>query len=834
MDVKDLLAKSDKREYNQKKQTIIEHTEMVIALMEKVLDNPIYSKEFKFILLIVVLCHDLGKINSIMQEKLDINSQIDSLDDKAEIKKLKELINKNNITRHNILSGAFIKEILDKINLTIISNNFDITEDELRDLIYKAVILHHGSFEDYMTIDESKIQEDIYNYIDEEIFSKFKYNTKEVEEFIINNLSENKEFTKSIEELRKYSLSKESLDYEFINHLNEHFVKESKEKQYKIYNLYIYLKGLLNLVDHGASSQEKINNYYNQYSDEEIDFKLKEMIRDKIELNNKVKKNIDDINFNSFQEKIRALKDKNVLTIAFTGSGKTVADYRKSFKKKFYLVPNKISAEGFYRDSIFKNDEIGIIHGDINLYAESNFKEKRKDNDLILTERDVNLAMNFCNPYIIATVDQILLSMFKYEGYEKAFAAIIGADITIDEIHLLTPRMFLILLYFIEFTVKYFQVKFHLMTATMPKAYLEMMKEFGFSITDKEELEDNSITFITSNKDEINEGKDEENKINLKVDLDENKVYEIVTKSIKNKERILIVKNTIKESIEIYNRLKDEFEQNGIKANISLLHSRFKVKDKQEKFTEILGSKGDIWIATQSVEIALDIDFKNQISDLATMECLIQRMGRNNRHNNFDYGRFYVLKDKEDVYDKKLKKETLKLLKKHLKENKDGTLTLSQRKALLDSYYGEKVVEKYFQEEFQKSRNDIKEIYGLMTEDFTAEDLIFNFEPYLNLVDNKKKAAKLFRNINGTAKIIMEDDYKRIINKQEDKKEIRREIGLQSIPLSAGIYMKMKKLNLIEYKKGYEILKENQIFKYSKEKGLEDTTIGKDIKEDID
>lgn len=50
-----------------------------------------------------------------------------------------------------------------------------------------------------------------------------------------------------------------------------------------------------------------------------------------------------------------------------------------------------------------------------------------------------------------------------------------NASITVDEVHLLEPKMFLILIYFMQFACKYLDVDFHLMTATLPKSYKEQM-----------------------------------------------------------------------------------------------------------------------------------------------------------------------------------------------------------------------------------------------------------------------------------------------------------------------------------------------------------------------
>ncbi|MGL5616644.1 MAG: CRISPR-associated helicase Cas3' [Sarcina sp.] len=825
MDVKVILAKSKNQGIGQSKESLVEHEKNLIRLVRVILEHKNYSEEFKFIMILLAIFHDLGKMNLAMQERLEINSKITELEDEEEIRRLKEQLKNYNESRHNILSGAFIKGILNKIDLLALAISFGLKEQDIKEIIYKAVILHHGCYDDYIGIKESKVQEDIFNYIEEEILNNKNYDIDSIRAFIENELNENKKFLKEVVK-KEELLNAEDLDYEYLNHINEYFLTEDREEYYKKSALYINLKGLLNLIDHGASAEEKVDCFYNKYKEEEIDLKLKEMIKGKIEKNTGEKIAIEKIDFKDFQKKVRANSNYNILTIAFTGSGKTVADYRKGFIKKIFLVPNKISAESFYKDSIFKEDEIGIIHGDVNLYVDSVIKEKEGKDNLVLTERDINLARNFCNPYIIATVDQFLLAIFKYAGYEKVFAAIKGADITIDELHLLTPRMFLIALYFIEFTTKYFDTKFHLMTATMPEFYIEVMNENGFIICNESEEIRDSKGFLLNNI----ESKDEEKqKVQLKMDIKETEIEKIIIEAVKNNERVLIVKNTINEAIKAYKQVEKILKRNKIEVEFDLLHSRFKLREKRKKFSKILNGESIIWIATQSVEIALDIDFKITISDLATMECLIQRMGRCNRHNKYDFGLFYILKDKEDVYDKKLKVVTLKALREKVKKTEE--LTLNDRKELLENYYKEKEVKTFFENEFKKSKEDIKDIYGITNAKYTVEDLMFNFDPFINLVDNKKRASKLFRDIKGSSKIILEKDYEEAL-KIEDKKERKNFIANNLIVISSGIYFKMK--GYLELKLGYEVLKENKFFKYSEEIGLEDLISGNDKREELD
>ncbi|KYH34078.1 putative CRISPR-associated nuclease/helicase Cas3 [Clostridium tepidiprofundi DSM 19306] len=771
-----ILAKSNNKRQNIKKETLIEHTEDLLQIFDiiisKISFNTINQKvsntvqiEFGKLLKIICLLHDLGKMNIEFQKKIEIANKIDELrsacDESKELDELWKAYKSIKDARHNLLTGAFLKKIFEKLNI----------DEILRAILYKAILLHHGSYEQYLEISNGKIEKAVLTDIEQGIFLSDKYNYKEVEEFIKNELN------------IEIVFNEDFLDYEFMYQLNEDF-KNNRDLQY----LYIVLKGFLNLIDHLASTQLKDINYFLPLDEVEVDKKLIENI--------KKKTNKSDIKFRPMQEKLRENMGKNVLTEAFTGSGKTVADYRWTGKRKIFLVPNKISAESFYNDAeeILGVDNIGILHGDISLYVEDE-NSKVNSEGVTITLRDKILSRNFAKPYIIATVDQILLSMFKYPGYEKVFASIYDSYITVDEIHLLHPRMFLILIYFIEFANKYLNTKFHLMTATLPQAY-------------KDKINKCNIDFIESNR---NEQVEENRKIQLEIIKNSEKnLIDVVDKALKENNKVLIVRNTVDRAIEIFDFLNEYYKE---QKEIYLLHSRFKFEDKKQKYQDILKQKGDIWISTQSVEISLDLDFQVVISDNAPIESIIQRMGRCNRHDTLDYGRFYIINEAEkDVYPEILKKSALKLLK----QSNKTIMSMKDRKELLQRYYDLKDIKKYYEDEFGIAEICIKNIFGLNTAELNGENIMFNYEPYLNIVDNKKEASKLFRDTNINAKIILEEDFEKLQIENAKFKEYQ----FKSIQISEGYYRKLKKYNALYIDEGNTIVSKGYCT-YDNEKGLQ-------------
>ncbi|MBI2790386.1 MAG: CRISPR-associated helicase Cas3' [Gammaproteobacteria bacterium] len=98
------------------------------------------------------------------------------------------------------------------------------------------------------------------------------------------------------------------------------------------------------------------------------------------------------------------------------------------------------------------------------------------------------------------------------------------------------------------------------------------------------------------------------------------------------------VRNTVADALSGYHLFSKLISE----ENITLFHARFVLHDRLEKEYKIIeqfgaestASKrsGKLVIATQVIEQSLDLDFDFMVSDLAPIDCLIQRAGRLHRH----------------------------------------------------------------------------------------------------------------------------------------------------------------------------------------------------------
>lgn len=104
--------------------------------------------------------------------------------------------------------------------------------------------------------------------------------------------------------------------------------------------------------------------------------------------------------------------------------------------------------------------------------------------------------------------------------------------------------------------------------------------------------------------------------------------------------KVLIVANRVVQAQEIYRQLREQF------GGIHLLHSRFTRRDRVAKERAIIdalkGKRGDIavraLVATQVVEVSLDISFDTIFTEIAPADDLLQRFGRVNRYGEHPDG----------------------------------------------------------------------------------------------------------------------------------------------------------------------------------------------------
>jgi len=92
---------------------------------------------------------------------------------------------------------------------------------------------------------------------------------------------------------------------------------------------------------------------------------------------------------------------------------------------------------------------------------------------------------------------------------------------------------------------------------------------------------------------------------------------------------------------------------------------------------------------------------------------------------------------------------------------------------------------------------------------------MFKFDPYLNIVDSKIEASKLFRKIEQNAKVLLEEDY----YNAKDKPNKFKEYNMCSIQIGKGMFFKLQKFNAFYIEDGFLIIKQG-FCQYDRDVGL--------------
>lgn len=414
-----------------------------------------------------------------------------------------------------------------------------------------------------------------------------------------------------------------------IDDLNNYLYISNATDKKKIKETYGFITGNLIRADWLSSGSYKLD--FPDITKEEFIMNLKKRSEEK------------GINFNGLKEfqDESSESNENLLIKIPTGEGKTEAsvlwainNLKNKYTRVIYTMPTQVTSNAMYKrlKTYFKDDNVGIVHGSASIVL---FDEYKGDKEKIWKERVI--SRTFSKPVTVATIDSFILSFFNVHKWPFAQLNLENCLLIIDEIHSYDWQMLgAVKRIFSELKAR--NCKIVIMSATLPEILEnELMADIRY----------NHITQLDLFKHRPSLLKLENNNISGKINdildyFDENK-------------KILIVTNTVEKSKELYKLLKNtgKFKtfKDGKNANLLLYHSQFIKKDRKNKENEIeekdgWKNKGLVLIATQIVEISLDINFEILFTEIAPVDSLVQRMGRINRRKNLQkLGKIFIQKE---------------------------------------------------------------------------------------------------------------------------------------------------------------------------------------------
>jgi len=685
-------------------ETLQEHTQKLLDCYEALkntgyLDSEKVQRYDKAVQRIIEL-HDCGKLNHKFQNKLRKSLK------KSGIKKIRELADYGEIY-HEWLSLAFISR--EDRNFF---KQFNSGKLKFNELAKYCIAFHHTRSDE-----------------------KFDFPEEIYEKFVEFDLEPNKH--------------RIPVDYD-LNPKCKPGPKDIKEYFEKFINmkhlaLLVFVKGILHKCDYAASAGIEIEQPYHGNYRADFEKRLFNLKGEKIILK-------------PYQEEARNYSDKSVVLVASTGTGKT--EYSMNWidgGKAFYLLGLRTAVNAMYDrfEKVFGGENVSLLHGET-----SAFLAEKYDNIQEYFDRGA-IARQLASPLTIATADQLVISVFKYNSFELTYLTASFSKIVVDEIQSFSPDAIAAIVTFLK-EIHKLGGKFLLMTATLPPFIADELSELADVVFPEKVLDKTRRHFIQC--------------IPRNIDNSES-IEEIQDFAEKKDRKILVICNTVPKAQQIYEAL-ESFQPN-------LIHSRFINKDRKEKERAIFDAaeaKGPcIWISTQIVEASLDIDFDMLFMECATIDSVFQRFGRCYRGREREYfgdvPNIYIYaygKTDSNIYDPELLERTWNILQEF------GT------KPVMETDKQEMINRVFTDIENTKYHKEYSRLKELLEKGFRAR--------------NRFEAQKEFRSITSNYTVIPEPVYQ----KEADRiRELTRKIDSRD---NSDIFEKLKaKSELMSYTFSLEI-----------------------------
>ena len=336
-----------------------------------------------------------------------------------------------------------------------------------------------------------------------------------------------------------------------------------------------------------------------------------------------------------------AATDGSALLIAPTGSGKTEAallwlNHQAEVSglpppRMFYILPYQASMNAMYNrlGRTFSEEQfIGLQHGHAQqaLYHFALSDDLDSGTAAQLAKFNEELSRLHRYPVNVQSPYQMLKAPYQLKGHEALFADFQGARFILDEIHAYEPERLALIVRFIAFLREHAAARFFIMSATMPGHVQSVLKE---ALPGLHEITASQETFAKFRRHRLHL---------LESSLSDMPTLECIREDAERGLSVLICCNTVKRAKEMHDLLHSLLPDHPI----ILFHSRFNTRDRSKKEERILEQLGvdtagshpqvkPIVVATQVVEVSLNIDMDTLYSEVAPLEALLQRFGRVNR-----------------------------------------------------------------------------------------------------------------------------------------------------------------------------------------------------------
>ncbi|MCT7618318.1 CRISPR-associated helicase Cas3' [Aliarcobacter butzleri] len=761
------------KEVSLEKETLLSHSNLVLnyflklvkhnqiennidAVLFNVSDNVDFLNSVKLLYIKAIYWHDIGKINENFQLEKMGNSKFSKVDYGIS-------------SKHSILSAyLYLVSSFDYVNKTFSDRNQKLEIISIAINFAMSIWRHHTGIK--KSINEliydkdeglpicSKL--DIYvNILNLDI-------THQMHTHLMNNLV-NGDLKKYLKNSENYFLLSKSLfslliisDYyataQFMNYGN------TQELKYKDFGL----------IDDNFRETIYKKFYENQF-DKQLINKSNSDFKDFSELLEKSNDNLNHLRNKLFtevrtnlRETIEKNKSQNLFYIeAPTGAGKTnlslmsVVEILKndtSINKVFYVFPFTTLITQTYA-SIKKTLELNDIQI-VQLHSKAEYNQKiESEKDGIYGDEKANFLDNQFMNYPITLLSHvkffdILTGISKDDNY--IFHRLANSIVIIDEIQTYSPDFWSRIVYLLDMYAKNFNIKFIVMSATLPKIGKIIDSQFTFLVSNKQDYFQNpnfgKRVTIDTNVKAIN--KPEEIYQDLK---NESMSYQNLETTKLKKVKTIIEFITKKGADEFYKHAKkvnEIFDEIFILSGTILEPRRKEIID----FIKNVHDKNILLVTTQVVEAGVDIDMDIGFKEKSLVDSDEQLAGRINRNSSKEGNKlflFSISKGNDKFVYKTDKRKGISAI--YQEDGKDKNVLETKD---FDKFYSQ-ILDKII------DNNDKTYIENLNTYINHLKNLRFN-DSHINLIE--MQSISVFVPINDDAVAIWELYEEAIQNKEQE------------------------------------------------------------------